>query len=175
MSRLLLSEPFYHSSFVYVKLTTDLNSREINVDQLNNPNALATKSSLLDYFSNRKHIQIVKPYLQTIVNLTDFVKMFYIINNTLKIRNNSHRIVVIFYPRIRYNPNDLEKHKQYCHHQFIRHANWDITNLKDMQNEETAIFRWNEFLKTADAESLRKIQYIITKKTFDCNNMSILF
>ena len=57
-----MSEPFYHSSFVYVKLNTDLYSREINVEQMNNPNASATKSSLLDYFANRKNIPFVQPY-----------------------------------------------------------------------------------------------------------------
>ena len=158
MSRLLMSEPFYHSSFVYVKLNTDLYSREINVEQMNNPNASATKSSLLDYFANRKNIPFVQPYIQNIHNLIDFVKMFSMVNNNLKIRNDSHRIVVIFYPRVRYNPSDIKKHSQYCFHQVIRHTNWDITNINDIRNEETSISRWNEFLRTAESELLEKIQ-----------------
>ena len=104
---------------------------------------------MLDFFSIRKTIPIVKPYLDKIMNLIDFSKLFFISNNQLKLRTDSHRIVVICYPFIRYSSTDKAKLLQYCHHQLIRYSNWDVNDLNEIRNLNIVEDRWKDFLKNA--------------------------
>lgn len=135
-----------------------MNSREINLEQIRNPDAPATKYSLLDFFAKRKKLPIVQPLINKIINLIDFAKLFTIQNGKLQLRSEPHRIVVIPFPRVRYSPLDIKKQKFYSLHQIIRYSSWDESNLSELNNEETAITRWNHFLKTAPKEVLDKIQ-----------------
>jgi hypothetical protein len=65
------------------------------------------------------------------------------------------------YPRIRFNPDNIEKYKEYCFHQIIRFSPWDDENYDEIKNVDSAIERWSHFLKTATPELLATIKYII--------------
>ena len=143
-----------------MKLNTDLNSREINLEQISNLYAPATKYSLLDFFAKRQKLSIVQPYTDKIINLIDFAKLFTIINRKLHLRTDPNRIVIIPFPRVRFSPLDITKQKIYCLILIIRYSSWDESNLSELNNEETAISRWNQFLKTAPMEVINKIQLV---------------
>ena len=83
-----------------------------------------------------------------------------------------HRIVVICYPRVRYSESEKNKMRLYCHHQLIRYSSWDLNNLNELRNLNTAIERWKEFLKTADPDLLLQIEWEI--KFFDCIKILIV-
>lgn len=116
VSRLLMSDPLYHSSFMYITLSTDLNSKEINLDKNASADLPAYKKSMIDFYANRKNIDFLQPYLHQITNLISFVKLIKLNcrNNKLELRPESHRTVVITYPKYRYNPQNKEKNKLYC-------------------------------------------------------------
>jgi hypothetical protein len=122
--------------------------------------AQASKNSLLDYFMNRKSKSLILPYLDKIVNFIDFVKLFYVSNNSLKLRTEPHRIVVLCFPKVRYNPTNASKLINYCYYQLIRYSSWDIDDLNEISNKNTAVLRWNEFIKNASTEVLSKINYV---------------
>ena len=100
VSRLLLSEPLYHSSFNYVTINTDLDSREVNLDKDADSDDLATKKSIIDYYAERKTISEIQHLLHDSINLIDFIKIFNIKKNKLILRENSQKCVVITYPRV---------------------------------------------------------------------------
>lgn len=109
---------------------------------------------------NRKSNKSVLPYLDKIINFIDFVKLFYVSNNSLKLRTESHRIVVLCFPKVRFNPSNANKLINYCYHQLIRYSSWDINDLNVISNKNTAVLRWNEFIKNASTEVLSKINYV---------------
>ena len=84
--------------------------------------------------------------------------MFYVSNNNLKLRDEPHRIVVICFPKVRYNSSNATKWINYCYHQLLRYSSWDINDLNVIFDKSTAVVRWNEFLKTASLEVLSKIK-----------------
>ncbi|RNA33424.1 ATP-dependent DNA helicase PIF1, partial [Brachionus plicatilis] len=77
----------------------------------------------------------------------------------MDVRPDHVNTVVITYPKLRYNPNDVIRFKQYCHHQLIKYSDWDNTNIDSIKNIDTAIERWNEFIKTAPQEVLNSINF----------------
>jgi hypothetical protein len=158
VSRLLFSDNMYHSSFSYISQTTDLDSREVNIQQISDENAPATKKSMIDYFAHRKSDASLQPYLNEIVNLVEFARLFQIKNNSIIQRPDAYKTVVVTYPRVRYNPNNIEKLKEYCYRQMIKYSSWDISNIDVIRDKNTAIQRWNTFLKTASPEILATIK-----------------
>ena len=67
------------------------------------------KKNLLDYYMIIKTNKQTMPFLNQIINLIDFVKLFYVSNNNLKLRDEPHRIVVICFPKVRYNSSNATK------------------------------------------------------------------
>jgi hypothetical protein len=155
VSRLLFSDPLYHSTFNYVNQSSDLYNREINVNAINNDSASATKKSMIDFYRTRKKNTFLIPHLDKVINFIEFVRFFKIVKNEIKLRESPETVVVTMYPRIRYNPLNIDKYKEYCYHQFIRFCPWDDDNFDEVKNIETSIERWSEFLQNASTELLR--------------------
>ena len=76
VSRLLMSQPLYHSSFDYVTISTNMDSKEINTNPELPSDSTAFKKSLIDYYANRKKLGVCQAHLSKINNLIDFVKLF---------------------------------------------------------------------------------------------------
>jgi hypothetical protein len=91
----------YHSSFNYIVLSTDFNSREINLDRNTEDDDSATKKSMLDFYANRYKMTQIQCQLPNIKNLIDFAKTFKIVKNQLVLRNDTEKTVVITYPKVR--------------------------------------------------------------------------
>jgi hypothetical protein len=76
VSRLLFSDPLYHSTFNYVNQSSDLYNREINVNAINNDSASATKKSMIDFYRTRKKNPFLIPHLDKVINFIEFVHFF---------------------------------------------------------------------------------------------------
>ena len=98
VSRLLMSEPLYHSDFKYVSISTDLDSREINCIRDLDETQPTTKSSLIDYYSKRNSNPFLEKYLNLIVKYLEFGHLFSINKNKLVINNDADKTVVITLP-----------------------------------------------------------------------------
>ena len=83
ISRLLLSEPLYHSSFNYVYLSTDLFTKELNLDKNVPDDAEATKRSIIDFYAYRYNNPRLQNSLENIYNLIDFVRKFTLKKKTI--------------------------------------------------------------------------------------------
>ncbi|CAF0924282.1 unnamed protein product [Brachionus calyciflorus] len=150
VSRLLLSESLYNSSFNYVTVSTEIDSRQLNLNVNEDDESKATKNSLIDYYANRKQLESIKNQLVKIGNLISFVRFFKLDSNYKITAWADHdKTVVITLPKIRYNPDDREKYKLYCYHQTIKYSDWDILNINEIRNKDTAIEKLNNFLKYA--------------------------
>jgi len=160
ISRLLMSQPLFHSSFNYVTISTDLEKKEINLSRNRSPNEPATKKSLIDFYAHRKTNKKLKNYLDRITCLIAFVQLFQLnAKNELELRKNSEKTIVITYPKFRFNPDNPEMNKYYCFHNMIKYSDWTIENIDDITNIETAINRWQSFLKTASSDFLGNFDF----------------
>jgi hypothetical protein len=147
VSRLLFSEPLYFSSFDNVGQSLELNqSKQLN--QLNkDPNTAATIQTLLDFYVNR---DINRPYFQqNYENFFEFVIKFKVIKGKLELRKNPDKVIVVTWPKVHFNEKIIETYTDYCYYQMIKYSNWSIKDLNEIQNKETAIERWKEFIKNA--------------------------
>ena len=106
--RLLMSEPLYSSSFEYVQQSLDLNqAKELN--NLNkNGNNKATNSTLMDYYAHRFQNEQLSPILETISSFYDFVIKYKVIKGQLTPRKNNKEIIIVTYPKVRYNTKIIE-------------------------------------------------------------------
>jgi hypothetical protein len=153
ISRLLLSEPMYHSSFNYVTLSTDLYTKEVNTtDQ-------ALKKNIIDFYADRFQNSKLQNSLDDVNNLMQFVQKFIVKNSELALRQNPEKIVVIAYPKVRHCPNDPVKFAQFCYHQSIKYTPWTRENFNEISNVDTAIERWHNFLTTAPAHILESLKF----------------
>ena len=100
VSRLLLSEQLYHSSFNYAVQTTDLYTREVNLGKNIDENSSATKKSIIDFYSERLENNSIQHQLDDVNNLIDFVKKFIIKKNELALRPDAEKTVIITYPKV---------------------------------------------------------------------------
>ena len=131
VSRLLLSEKMYHSTFNYVTINTELDVRELNLTTNSDESSSAFKQSLIDFYAKRKSNFFLRCHLEKIKNFITFAKLFKINNkNQLEIRPDHRNTVVISYPKIRFNKEDFEKYKLYSYYQMIKYSEWDIANIK---------------------------------------------
>ena len=103
ISRLLLSEPLYHSSFNYVNLCTDLNNKQVNLDKNSNEEDSAVKESIIDFYANRFDNPRLQNQLDDVHNLIDFVRKFTIKNKELVARDNSDQTVIITFPKVNFS------------------------------------------------------------------------
>jgi hypothetical protein len=143
VSRLLFSDPLYHSTFTYVMQSSDLYNKGININEINNDSASATKVSMIDLFRYRKKNPLLIPHLLKITNLIEFFRLFKLVKKEPRLRDSvefsSESVVVTMYPRIRFNPDNIEKYKEYCFHQIIRFSPWDDENYDEIKNVDSAI------------------------------------
>ena len=130
----------------------------MNLNRNLDENAPATKVSMIDYYANRMSHEFLKDHLHKIKNLIDFVTYFVIKNNKLALRPLPEKTVVIFYPKIRYYPDNPHQHKQYCYHQMIKYSPWCINTIDQIRSVDTAVQRWTHFLKSASNEILSSIK-----------------
>ncbi len=145
--RLLLSEPLYSSSFSYVYLSLDINSKQIKIT--NNDEDNITSKSLTDYFANRYNDSIVKDELDNIFNIIDFAKIFSVKKDKLVKNPSPELIVVITRPTVKFIPNDINKHKDYCYYQMIKYSNWNLNNQNQLLDKNNSVSIWTEFLLNA--------------------------
>jgi hypothetical protein len=89
--------------------------------------------------------------LSKITNLIEFIRLFKIRQKQPTLRESPESVVVTMYPRLRYNPDNIEKYKEYCFHQLIRYSPWADENYEEIKTLHTAVDRWNNFLKTASS------------------------
>lgn len=170
ISRYLLSEPSYHSDFESVNLNLNLDIREIDIETLNQNNSqnenndnenntTAFKKSLIDYYANRFNIDSLKNCLDEIFHLCEFVRLFKIYKNQLVRRNNPDRIVVITFPKVRPNKDNLVKHKEFCYYMCIKFTPWTIDDLENIKDKSTACERWKTFLETAPQHIMNTVKF----------------
>ena len=147
-----MSEPLYSSSFEYVQQSLDLNqAKELN--NLNkNGNNKATNSTLMDYYAHRFQNEQLSPILETISSFYDFVIKYKVIKGQLTPRKNNKEIIIVTYPKVRYNTKIIENHIDYCYFQLIKYSNWNIADLEILKNRSTAIDRFEIFYQNASDE-----------------------
>ena len=96
VSRLLMSQQLYHSSFDYVTISTNMDSKEINTNPELPSDSTAFKKSLIDYYANRKKLGVCQAHLSKINNLIDFVKLFTTNGkNELIARTSKKKVIVV--------------------------------------------------------------------------------
>lgn len=160
VSRLLMSEPLYHSSFEYVTVCTNVNTKEINIDPELPTDASAFKKSIIDYYSIRKKLGICQAHLSKIKNLIDFVKIFTTNSkNELVVRKLNKPVIVVTFPKLRFDSENNENNKKYCLHNLFKYSDWDSGNFEEIMNLDTALHRWNEFLKIASPDIIEIINF----------------
>jgi hypothetical protein len=100
VSRLLLSEPMYHSTFNYVNLSTDLFTKEVNINANANEDDDATKKNIIDFYADRFNNQRLQNALDDINNLMEFTRKFIVKKGELALRENPEKVVVIPFPKV---------------------------------------------------------------------------
>lgn len=165
-----MSEQLYSSSFEYVTQSLDLNqSKEIKNLIKNGPQTEATNNTLMDFYANRaEYFEFIKKIresedskknrqcLQKKDNLetsfNQFVIQYKCVKGELRIRTNNDKIIIVTYPKVRFNPKITETYKEYCFFQLIKYSNWTIKEISIINDKETAIRRFEEFLKNTTPE-----------------------
>ena len=151
--RLLLSEPLYQSTFDYIYISLDINSKQVTFDN----NIIQYKKSIIDYYANRYNEYIDKDTLDKIFNILDFVILFKLQNNRLVKRNNANDVVILTKPDIYYNPYDIHKYKDFCYYSLIKYSNWSNLDNHLIENKQNAETNWHHFI----LEAPERIKYEI--------------
>jgi hypothetical protein len=160
VSRLLLSEPHYHSSFEYITQSLELNQTR-EVVNLENPNQQieATSQTLMDFYSTRNSNPVLAPIINTIQSFNSFVQKYKVTKGKLIVRPNSEKIIVVTHPKVTYSPKIIETYQHYCYYQLIKFSPWSIDNLEQLKDKTTAIERFENFLTTTSPEILENIRF----------------
>lgn len=160
VTRSLLGNPLYHSTFKYENLSLDINYRPLaEMNDKDDESAPAVKKTLLDFYGERN----LNPHLlqileeKKIISLIVFAKHFHIIKQNLVPRKNSDNIIIITTPPVTYNNQDIKKHAKYCYYQYIKYGPWDAISIKDL-NLNNSIDTWNSFITTASAEIRESVE-----------------
>ena len=161
ISRLINSDPMYTSTFTYITISTDLDSKQLHLNKNLDSHESAFKKTLIDFYANRKSEVFFKYYSDHLnMNLLTFVRKFTLDKkNELIIRPNSEKTVIITYPKFRANPDNKEMYKNYCLHQLIKLSVWDKNDYEHIRNLDNAVERWLNFLTLAPKEILDMISY----------------
>lgn len=171
-----MSEPLYSSTFEYVTQSLDLNqSKEIKNLIKNGPEIEATNNTLMDFYANRlEHFELIKKIRETediklnrqSLNANDnletsfnqFVTQYKCVKGELKMRTNSNNVIIVTYPKVRYNPKIIENYTEYCYYQIIKYSNWTINDILIINNKETAVNRFEEFIKNTTPEIIETMK-----------------
>ncbi|CAF1086008.1 unnamed protein product [Brachionus calyciflorus] len=62
-------------------------------------------------------------------------------------------------PRIRHNPLDTNNHRKFCYYQLIKYSSWDSSNLSEINNYDTAIERFEIFIKLAPERIIYSLNF----------------
>ena len=183
ITRLLLGNPLYHSSFNYLNASLDIHSRELEdlsdvnfnenndqTDEQNNQtetenqankenNKQITKKSMLDLFAYRKKNQILINDLDNNKSFIQFFKNYSVYKNKLNKRNQEEKdkLVVITSPHVNYSTHDIKKKQKYCYYQYIKYADWDSETIKEL-TLENSIDKWHDFIINATYEIRREVE-----------------
>ena len=113
--RLLMSEPLFSSTFEYVTQSLELNQfKEMNKLTNKNGHNPATNCSLIDFYANRKSNPVLMPILESITSFYQFVINYKVTKGQLMLRKNFKKIIVVTYPKVRYNKKIPENYIDYC-------------------------------------------------------------
>lgn len=161
VTRSLLGNPLYHSTFKYENLSLDMNNRSlVEINGKEDESAPAVKKNLLDFYGERNMnphlLQILEE--KKIVSLIEFAKYFHIIKQNLVPRKNPENIIIITTPSVTYNNQDIKKYSKYCFYQFIKYGPWDSKSIKDL-TLNNSIDTWNSFITTAPPEIRESVEY----------------
>ncbi len=69
------------------------------------------------------------------------------------------KIIIVTFPKVRYNTKVIEIYNNYCFYQYIKYAEWGINDIKTISNWDTAIERWERFLKDASTQVLNVLKF----------------
>ena len=117
VTRYLLSEPSYHSEFTPVYLNLNIDIKEIQIENFQEEESESLtvyKKSLIDFYSNRNSVPSLALAVNTILHLLDFVQKYKLNKNKLEQRNNTNKIIVISFPKLRADKKDKNKYSEYC-------------------------------------------------------------
>jgi hypothetical protein len=112
VSRLLMSERHYHSSFQHFSISLDFNRVEMILNK-SNSNEPSVKISLLQMYGNRKNNPFNLKFEHLIENFFDFSMRFYISKNQLQFRSSIDKIVATTTPRVYYQPTNEPMYIKY--------------------------------------------------------------
>ncbi len=68
-------------------------------------------------------------------------------------------VIVVTYPKVRFNPNITSAYQDYCYYQLIKYSSWSINDLEIMKDKETAIERYKDFYESTTAEIRLSLQF----------------
>jgi len=68
------------------------------------------------------------------------------------VRAAQKKVIIITYPKVRYNTKLLAQHKEHCYYQLKKYSPWTIADYADISNMETAIDRYSEFYSNTTDE-----------------------
>lgn len=154
ITRLLLSNKLHHSTFTYVTVSLDIDSVQLG------PGGKVVQSLLgfyADRFKNTTFTSCVANGL-TISNFNQFAQHFKIYKGQLHYNSAASHTVVVTRPVIRFNPANKENHMKFCFYQLIKYQEWSSANVAEMANQETAVQRWEQFIKSAPDKMLDTIE-----------------
>ena len=137
-----MSEPLYSSSF---------QAKELN-KLTSNGNLKATNNTLMDFYAHRYQNERLQPIIETITYFYDFVSQSKVVKGQLTKRHHNKQIIIVTYPKVRYNPQIYEAYIDYCYYQTIKYSNWDIADLELLKNKSTAVERFENFYRNASDE-----------------------
>ena len=152
VTRYLLSEPSYHSEFTPVYLNLNVDIKEIQIENFQEDDTESMtiyKKTLIDFFSNRYLISSLESDLNSIIHLLDFSQKYKVNKNKLEKRNNSQKIIVISFPKIRADKKDKNKYSEYCKYQLIKYYPWTYLNINEIKNQENSIQLWEQYVLLA--------------------------
>ncbi len=66
----------------------------------------------------------------------------------LTLRKNPDSLIVVTYPPARFNPKVLHLYQTYCYYQLIKFSPWNINDISELNNKDTAIQRYNDFYES---------------------------
>ena len=128
--RLLMSEPLYSSSFEYTtqKLDFKEKSKEIYNDGINQ----AISKTLMEFYANQNNDKTNENLDKS--SFYEYVQKYKVTNGQLTLRR-SDNLIIVTYPTVRYNPNILEKYKEYCYYEMIKFQ--DFQDIPKMYSQRS--------------------------------------
>ncbi len=159
VARAILGDHLVHSTFTYKTVSLDMGKKEIiPFDLSQDESQRATYKNLLEYYGERFNIRHLHDHLHDISSFIGFARKFEVVHGQLRRRSQSHNLIIITTPRVKYDTKDKNTHQDYCFYQLLKYSAWTSESLKTI-SKENAIVLWKEFLKNASGDTLDSIRY----------------